>query len=280
MLISSVIDNIICSNFNCIWVLFSQLGLDLKLSCNRNAEWIVDPPIRNAADPVGAVMRAIGWSSSGFTVCFEKVRHVSLYKTYNMTFPCLPWATKKNSVCFLLFSMSECIYVALAPCSVVHYYMVLIFVQGVYMFAIVLKIHVLPFSSFYIQHQQWISFVSGVVITHCIYCIFFFLLFILQCGETLDMCCSVILHYIWSNHLPWRLWYIVFQILQVQVKCHTIFIESFYILMYYILHTDVWLIISCKWWYDVILIIPWIIQKQLWMVIFFWFCMNFVLSYS
>ena len=61
---------------------------------------------------------------------------------------------------------------------------------------------------------------------------------------------------------------IVFQILQVQVKCHTVFIESFCILMYYILLTDVWLVISCKWWYDVILIIPWIIQKQLCIVIF------------
>ena len=62
-----------CSNFNCIWLLFSQLGLDLQLSCNSNAEWIVDPPIwNNAADPVGAVMRTIGWSSSGFTVCLKK----------------------------------------------------------------------------------------------------------------------------------------------------------------------------------------------------------------
>ena len=69
MLISSIIDNIMCTYFNCIWLLFSQLGLDLKLSCNRNVEWIVDPPIWNAADPVGAVMRTIGGSSSGFTVC-------------------------------------------------------------------------------------------------------------------------------------------------------------------------------------------------------------------
>ena len=88
--------------------------------------------------------------------------------------------------------MSQCIYVALAPCSVVHYYMALIFVQGAYMSAIVLKIHVLPFSCFCIQHTQCISFVSGVVMTHCIYCIFFFFLLILQCGETLHMCCSVI----------------------------------------------------------------------------------------
>ena len=91
-------------------------------------------------------------------------------------------------------------------------------------------------------------------------------------------CCSVILQYISSNHLPCRLWYIVFQILQVQVECHTVFIESFCILMYYVSLTDVWLMISCKWWYDVILIIPWIIQKQLCMVIFLWFCMNFVPS--
>ena len=65
--------------------------------------------------------------------------------------------------------------------------MALIFVQGPYMSAVVLKIHVLPFSCFCIQHQQFICFVSGVVITHCIYCIFFFLLFILQCGETLHV---------------------------------------------------------------------------------------------
>ena len=79
--------------------------------------------------------------------------------------------------------------------------MMLVFVQGVYTSAIVLKIHVLPFSCFCIQYTQCISFVSGVVITHCIYSIFFLLL-ILQCGETLQMCCSVILSYIWSNHLP------------------------------------------------------------------------------
>ena len=101
---------------------------------------------------------------------------------YNMTFPCPPWATQKNSVSFLLFSMSYCMYVALAPCSVVHYYMLLIFVQGAYMSAIVLKIHVLPFRCFCIEHTQCMSFVSGVVMTHCIYNIFFFLFLILQCG--------------------------------------------------------------------------------------------------
>ena len=124
--------------------------------------------------------------------------------------------------------MSYCIYVALAPCSVVHYYMAFIFVQGAYTSAIVLKIHVLPFSCFCMQHIQCISFVSGVVMTHCIYSIFFSLLLILQCAETLHICCSIILCYIWSNHLPCRLWYIVFQILQVQVKCHTVFTESFF----------------------------------------------------
>ena len=189
-----------------------------------------------------------------------------------------PWATQKNSVSSLVYSMPYCIYVALAPCSVVHYYMVLIFVQGAYMPAIVLKNHVLPFSWFCIQHTQCISSVSGVVMIHFIYSIFFFLLLILQCAETLQICCSIILCYIWSNHLPCRLWYIAFQILQVQVKCHTVFIESFCILMYYILPTQVLLMISCKWWYDVTLIIWWIIQQQLWMVIYFWFCMNFVPS--
>ena len=89
---------------------------------------------------------------------FEKVGHVSLYKMYNMTFACPPWATQKNSLSFLLFSMSYCFYLALAPCSVVHYYTTLIFVQGADMSAIVLKIHVLPFSCFSIQHQQCISF--------------------------------------------------------------------------------------------------------------------------
>ena len=130
-------------------------------------------------------------------------------------------------------------YVAPEPCSVVHYYMVLIFVQGLYTSAIVLKINVLPFSCFCIQHTQCISFISGVVKTHCINSIFFFLLLILQCEETLHICCSIILSYIWSNHLPCRLWYVVFQILQAQVKCHTVFIESFCICMYYILLTHV-----------------------------------------
>ena len=164
-----------------------------------------------------------------------------------MTFPCLPWATQKNSVSFLVFSMSYCIYAALAPCSVVHYYMVLIYVLDLYTSAIALKFHVLPFSCFCIQHTQCISFVSGVVMTQCIYSISFLLLVILQCAETLHICCSIILCYIWSNHLPCRLWFIVFQILQVQVECCTVFIESFCILMYYTLLTHVWLVISCKW---------------------------------
>ena len=91
-----------------------------------------------------------------FHCVFEKVGHVSSYKMYNMTFPCPPWTTQKNSVSFLLFSMSECIYVALAPCSVVHVYIALIFVQGAYMSAIFLKFHALPFSCFCIQHRQFI----------------------------------------------------------------------------------------------------------------------------
>ena len=47
--------------------------------------------------------------------------------------------------------------------------------------------------------------------------------------------CSIILCNIWSNHLSCRLSYIVFQIFQVYVKCYTVFIEFFYILMYDIL---------------------------------------------
>ena len=78
----------------------------------------------------------------------------------------------------------------------------------------------------------------SVVFLVCIYSIFFFLLVILQCTETLHICCSIILCYIWSNHLPCRMWYIVFQILQV--KCHTVFIESFAFLC----------IISCLLMYD------------------------------
>ena len=54
---------------------------------------------------------------------------------------------------------------------------------------------------------------------------------------------------------------------------HWIFFHSYYILL-----IDIWLMIGCKCWYDVIHIIPWIIPKQLWMVIFFLFCMNFELS--
>ena len=143
--------------------------------------------------------------------------------------------------------MSWCINVALAPSSVVHYYMVLIFVQGAHMSAIVLKIHILPFSCFCIQHTQCISFVSGVVMTQYLLYLLFLVLPFCNVEKPLLMCCSVILHYIWSNHLPCRLWCIVFQILQVQVECHTVFIESFCILMYYILLTDGWLMISFKW---------------------------------
>ena len=43
---------------------------------------------------------------------FEKVGCVSLYEMYNMTFPCPPWATQKNSVSFLFFS-----HVSLHSCS-------------------------------------------------------------------------------------------------------------------------------------------------------------------
>ena len=50
---------------------FSQLGLVLDLSYNRNAEWIVDPPTWNAAEPVGAVINTRGWSSSGLIVWFN-----------------------------------------------------------------------------------------------------------------------------------------------------------------------------------------------------------------
>ena len=178
MLISSVIDNIMYSNFNCIWLLFSQIGLGLKLTWKRNVEWIIDPPTGNAANLVGAVMRTTGWSSSGFTVCLKQW-DMSLYmRCTTWLFP-VPLGLLEKSVSFLLFSMSYCIYVALASCSVVHYYMVLIFVQGPYISAIILKIHVLPFSHFCIQHQQCISFVSGVVMIHCIYSIFLFLLLIL-----------------------------------------------------------------------------------------------------
>ena len=108
MLISSVIDNSMCSNFNCIWVLFYQLGFDLKLSCNRKTEWIVDPPIWNAADPVGAFMRTIGWSSSGFYCVFEKIGHISLYETYNVTFPCPPLDHSKKVLYPSCFSPCLC----------------------------------------------------------------------------------------------------------------------------------------------------------------------------
>ena len=50
---------------------FSQLGLALDLSYSRNAEWIVDPPTWNAAEPVGAVINTRGWSSSGLIMCFN-----------------------------------------------------------------------------------------------------------------------------------------------------------------------------------------------------------------
>ena len=95
--------------------------------------------------------------------------------------------------------MSHCTYVALLPCSIVHYYMALIFVQGPYMSAVVLKIHILPFSYFCIQHTQCICCISGLVMTHCIYGIFFFLLLIRQCAETLHICCSIILYNTWAN---------------------------------------------------------------------------------
>ena len=86
------------------------------------------------------------------SVCvFEKVKHVPLYEMYNMTFSCSTGATYKNSVSCLFFSMSYCIYVTLTPCSIIHYYMVLICVQVMYMCAIVMKIHILSFCCFCIQ---------------------------------------------------------------------------------------------------------------------------------
>ena len=87
-----------------------------------------------------------------FHCVFEKVRHVSLYEMYNMTFACTPWTTEKYSVSFFLFFMSYCIYVTLAPCSIVQYYMALFCVQVAYMCATVMKIHILPFCCFCKQH--------------------------------------------------------------------------------------------------------------------------------
>ena len=111
--------------------------------------------------------------------------------------PVPPGSLRKILYSFWFFFMFYCIYEALAPCSVVHYYMALISVQVAYMSTIVLKIHILPFCPFCMQHTHCISCISGVVMTHCIYGIFFFLLLILQCVETLDICCSIILCNIW-----------------------------------------------------------------------------------
>ena len=71
------------------------------------------------------------------------------------------------------FSMSYCIYVTLAPCSIVHDYLALICVQVVYMCAIVLKIHILPSCCFYIQHTQCICCIFCIVMTQYLWCLVF-----------------------------------------------------------------------------------------------------------
>ena len=68
---------------------------------------------------------------------------MSLYEMY-MIFPCPSRPLRKNSVSFLVFSMSHCIYVA----SVAHYYYGHRSLFKVCTSLIVLKIHVLPFSCF------------------------------------------------------------------------------------------------------------------------------------
>ena len=139
-------------------------------------------------------------------------------------------------------------YVTVTPCSIIHYYMVLICVQVMYTCAIVMKIHILPFCCFCIQHTQCICCIFGVVMTQCISCIFFSLFMILLCVETLDICSCVILCKVWSSHLPCRLWYVLFQILKVCVKCYTFFIEFLCILMYDILLAYVWVMVTFVCW--------------------------------
>ena len=62
--------------------------------------------------------------------------------------PIPPGSLRKTIYSFLVFSVSYCIYIVPAPCSIVHYYMALICVLVTYMYAIVLKIHILPFCCF------------------------------------------------------------------------------------------------------------------------------------
>ena len=69
ILISSVMSNIRCSSFTCIRHCFSYGRTAFVLSFIDSAEWIVDPLILYAADPVGAVTRTIGWSGSGRSTC-------------------------------------------------------------------------------------------------------------------------------------------------------------------------------------------------------------------
>ena len=75
---------------------------------------------------------------------------------------------------------------------------------------------------------------------------------------------------------PCRLWHIVFQILQVQVNCHSlhwILLHSYVLYLAYscMTHDKLYMLIWCHLHYSIDN------TEQLWMVMFFWFCMNLYL---
>ena len=208
-------------------------------------EWIVDPPFWNAADPVGAVMRTIGWSPSGFTVCLKKWDMSHCMRCTTWLLPVHSGHLEKFCIlfgflCVLLHLCSSC---TMLYCTLLY---------GMDLCS----------SCVHVCNSSENSYPAFLLLLHttltmylfCFWCChdslhLWYLLFLVPHSA---MCRNLehLLFYHPVQYLeqlsPCRLWYIVFQILQVHVKCYTVFIDFFCILMYDILLTHVWVLISCN----------------------------------
>ena len=84
------------SSPNLVWIYYNYHVVEML-------KWIVDPPIQNTADPVGAVIRTIGWSSSGFTVCLKKWDMSLCMRCTTWLLPVPPEPLRKILYPFLFF---------------------------------------------------------------------------------------------------------------------------------------------------------------------------------
>ena len=240
-------------------------------------EWIADPPIWNAADPVGAVMRTIGWSSSGFTVCLKSETCLFVWDVQHDF--CLPPLGHLEKFC-ILFGF---LHVLLHLCnSCIMLYCTLLY--GINLCS----------SCIHVCNSPENSYPAFLLLLHTTYKMY--PLYFWCCHDSLHLWYLLFLvgHSAMCRNLGHLLFYHPVQYLEQPSPMQTVVycfpnlagphqkLHSlhwiFFLLMYDILLTHVWVMISCICWYYVILMIPWVIEQKLWMVIFFWFCMDFVPS--